>query len=120
MYKIVINNKNIINIDIASTFMERLLGLMGKTNFNGLLFKQENSHRIFSSIHTSFMRESIDVIYLDENMDITEMTTLKPWKLYIPQHNNTKYIIELPENSIKRNNININTKIKVVKLNEKK
>ena len=83
-----------------------LLGLMGKREFNGLLFKQRHSNRFSSSIHTSFMKVPIDLIYVDCDMRISQVTTLKPWRIFIPDNDNSKYILELPENSInrKRNN----------------
>lgn len=118
MYKIIFNNKDYVIIPCASTFTERLIGLMGKENFKGLLFKQKYSNKISSTIHTFFMKENIDIIYVDKNNMITQTDTLKTWKIHIPKNNNTKYIIELPENSINRKNIKINTKIKVVKAYE--
>lgn len=105
-----INRKNeqiseTIHIAYADTFKKRLLGLMGKSNFSGLLFKQKYRNRYASSIHTCFMRASIDVIYVDDNGRIRELITLSPWKLYIPKNGYIKYIIELPENSIEEYNL---------------
>ena len=117
MCKITINNYDM-EVECADTFKKRLFGLMGKKKFNGLLFKQKYSNRFCSSIHTSFMLVPIDLIYIDKNMRISQTTTLNPWKIFIPKEDNTKYIIELPENSISRKNIKINTKIKLVKVNE--
>ena len=58
---IVINNKKI-NVIEASTFKQRLYGLMGKTNIDyAMLFEKCNS------IHTFFMKENIDIIGLDPN-----------------------------------------------------
>ena len=48
----------------------------------------------------------------------SQTTTIKPWKIFIPKENNTKYILELRENSINMKNIKINTKVKMVKVNE--
>ena len=42
---------------------------------------------------------------------------LNSLSLYLPKDDNTKYILELPENSIIRKNIKINTKVKLVKVN---
>ena len=116
MYKIIINDYNI-EVECADTFKKRLFGLMGKKKFNGLLFKQKYSNRFLSSIHTSFMLVPIDLIYIDKNMRISQTTTLNPWNIFIPKDDNTKYILELPENSIIRKNIKINTKVKLVKVN---
>lgn len=114
MYKITINDYNI-EVECADTFKKRLFGLMGKKEFSGLLFKQKYSNKFLSSIHTSFMRVPIDLIYINKNMRITQTTTIKPWKIFIPKDDNTKYILELPENSIKNNDIKVNNTIKIKK-----
>jgi uncharacterized membrane protein (UPF0127 family) len=114
MYKITINDYNI-EVECADTFKKRLFGLMGKKKFSGLLFKQKYSNRFFSSIHTSFMLVPIDLIYIDKNMRISQTTTLNPWNIFIPKDDNTKYILELPENSIKNNDIKVNNTIKIKK-----
>lgn len=116
MYNLnIINENNKLNkiedVECASNFYKRLIGLMFKEKFSGLIFKQENPHKIYSSIHSYFMKVPIDIIYINTDRNIQEIVTLKPWHLHIPQKNNTKYIIELPENSIKKYSITINSKI---------
>ncbi len=108
----------IINIHCADNFMKKLLGLMGQKNFNGLIFKQKSKSRYFSSVHTSFMITGIDILYINDKNEIQELITLKPWKLYIPRKGYIKYIIELPENSIKK--YHLETGVKVGIINEKK
>ena len=48
----------------------------------------------------------------------SQTTTIKPWKIFIPKDDNTKYILELRENSINMKNIKINTKVQLVNVNE--
>ena len=49
----------------CNTFIKKLKGLMFKKNINyGLMFKKCNS------IHTFFMKQNIDVIFLDKNNNI--------------------------------------------------
>ncbi len=106
MYTITFINKNtkqkykIKNISYANTFKKRLLGLMGKTKFDGLMFKQKYENRFYSTIHTCFMKVPIDIIYVNEKNEIQELKKLAPWKIYIPKNGYIKYIIELHENSI--------------------
>ncbi|MBE6485902.1 MAG: hypothetical protein E7Z85_03565 [Methanosphaera stadtmanae] len=102
----------IYDITIANTFRKRLIGLMWKRNFNGLLFKQKLSNKFNASIHTCFMKVPIDIIYVNEKNEIQELEKLAPWKLYIPKNGYIKYIIELPENSIK--NYELEKGVKVV------
>ncbi|RAP52200.1 MAG: hypothetical protein BZ138_03555 [Methanosphaera sp. rholeuAM270] len=103
------------NIDYADTFYKRLVGLIGKKKINGLIFKQKHHNPLSGSIHTCFMKIPIDIIYINNNMKIQESTTLAPWKLHIPQKGNIKYIIELPEKSIEKNNIEIGDTIQINK-----
>lgn len=113
---IIFNNnneqKNIIrSVECADTFTKRLTGLMGKKTFKGMIFKQKRRERIFSSIHTSFMKVPIDIIYINKNMEVIEKTMLIPWKIHIPKHDNIKYILELPEGHSKLYNIKLKDNI---------
>ncbi|MBR0270940.1 MAG: DUF192 domain-containing protein [Methanobrevibacter sp.] len=83
-----------IRIKYADSYFKRLLGLMFKKDIDyGLLFILKYG----SSIHTCFMRFTIDAYFLDENKVIIDKTTLKPWKFYSPSKK-AKYILETKEN----------------------
>lgn len=119
-----INKKNkqkhkLVNISFADTFKKRLIGLMWKRNFNGLLFKQKYSNRFYASVHTCFMKVPIDLIFVNMNNEIQELKTLVPWKIYIPKNGYIKYIIELPENSVKKYNLEKGVKV-VIEYEKKK
>lgn len=126
MYTLILYNKKnkqkykTIKLDYASNYIKRLKGLMLKEKITPLLYKQPNNNRYLSTIHTLFMKRTIDVIYINTEDQVQEIVTLKPWKIYTPAKNNIKYIIELPENTIKENNITLHTQTKVVKNHEKK
>lgn len=94
--KLILNDKNI-DIKVATTFKERLLGLMGQKKINyGLLLPN------CSAIHTFFMRFSIDLIILNnENQIIALKSNLRPWHLFsIKKTGFPLNILELPVNSI--------------------
>ena len=78
---------------IASSFIEKSLGLIGKPKNHSLYLNTR------WGIHTFFLKHTIDIIILDPNNKITKIRTLTPDKLFFY---NPKYskIIELPENSI--------------------
>ena len=103
MYIIKDNNK--INIKICNKFINRLIGLMFKKNFDhGLCFPKCNS------IHTFFMFEYIDVIMTDKNYNILYIyKNLKPNKIILPKKN-VYYTFELPINKF---NFEINEKLTV-------
>lgn len=85
-----------IKIKYADNYFKRLIGLMFKKDIDyGLIFIL----RYGSSIHTCFMRFNIDVYFLDENKEIYDKTTLKPWKFYRPSKK-AKYILETKENFV--------------------
>ncbi|CDA52720.1 putative uncharacterized protein [Clostridium sp. CAG:533] len=83
----------------AKTYMQKLTGLMGKKNINyGMFFPG------VSSIHTYFMKESIDVIGLNDAMIVTSIyENVKPNKILILK--NANHTLELPKGESKRYHI---------------
>lgn len=83
----------------AKTYMQKLTGLMGKKNINyGMFFPG------VSSIHTYFMKESIDVIGLNDAMIVTSIyENVKPDKILILK--NANHTLELPKGESKRYHI---------------
>ncbi|MBP3456868.1 MAG: DUF192 domain-containing protein [Bacilli bacterium] len=83
----------------AKTYMQKLTGLMGKKNINyGMFFPG------VSSIHTFFMKESIDVIGLNDAMIVTSIyENVKPNKILILK--NANHTLELPKGKSKRYHI---------------
>ena len=83
----------------AQTYMQKLTGLMGKKNINyGMFFPG------VSSIHTFFMKESIDVIGLNDAMIVTSIyENVKPNKILILK--NANHTLELPKGESKRYHI---------------
>lgn len=67
------------NMKIASSFNDRLVGLM----FKGPL--KENDSLLINpcnSIHTFFMKYAIDVIFLNKKLEVVAIyNNLKPWRL---------------------------------------
>lgn len=89
---------NNIEIKIAKSFKQRLIGLMFKKKTNyGLLFLNCNA------IHTFFMHFNIDIILLKNNQVIEMRTNIKPNRVIIFKHKKTS-IIEIPHNT----SLNIN------------
>jgi uncharacterized membrane protein (UPF0127 family) len=86
----------------ANNFFTRLIGLMGTkrlSSAHGLLITP------CQQIHTHFMRYSVDVIFLDNDMMVLEkLTALKPWRFtrFIKK---AKHVLELPAHEADRVNI---------------
>lgn len=89
-------------IKIANNFKDKLIGLMGQTNIDyGLLITN------CKSIHTYFMKESIDVLLLDKDNRILMINrNIKPNKILIFKSKKRTNILELPNNSSLNLNIN--------------
>lgn len=83
----------------AKTYMQKLTGLMGRKNINyGMFFPG------VSSIHTFFMKESIDVIGLNDAMIVTSIyENVKPNKILILK--NANHTLELPKGESKHYHI---------------
>ncbi len=90
-----INNKEV-EIKKATSFKDRLMGFMGKTNFDyGILFPNCNS------IHTFFMKENIDVIGLNEKNQVIYIYRDVPKNKVVKVSGEPKKtsILELPKNT---------------------
>ncbi|GIW21844.1 MAG: hypothetical protein KatS3mg068_0851 [Candidatus Sericytochromatia bacterium] len=111
------NNKVIgSNIILGNTLLLRLIGLIGKKELKedeGILLTPCNS------IHMMFMKIPLDIIFLDsENKIIKVIENIKPWKIS-PIVLKAKSVLELPINSIKKNDLQINDKLDIIKINDK-
>lgn len=109
-YQLVKNKKIIVdNIVKASSFSEKLLGLMFQNNMGekgGLLFETK-------SIHTHFMRFPIDVIFLSKNYYVIKIIhSMKPWKI-TGIYFKTKFVVEVPGGSI-NSSINVGDQLDMI------
>lgn len=84
-------------LDIASTFIRRLKGLIGRESFSGdeaLLITNT------SMVHMMFMRFPIDVIFCDRSHKIVGLArSLRPWRISRPFFG-ASYVVELPSERI--------------------
>ena len=81
----------------ADTFFKRLIGLIGKKDFNHVMVFTNLSG---SSIHTMLMRFEIDVYFIDENKRVFDKTSLKPWRFYKTKKQ-AKYVLETKKGLLK-------------------
>lgn len=81
------------NLKIASSFLDRMFGLLNKNNSRSLLFKTR------FGIHTFGLKNPIDIIVIDVSSQAAILKSLKQNRLFIynPAYNT---IIELPLGSI--------------------
>ncbi len=92
----------------AKSFLNRARGLM----FWGTLTKGEGLLIEFSSvlksrsIHSFFMRFTIDLIFIDAEMTVVDLKTISPWKMYTPNRD-CKWVLEVNAGTIEQNEIKI-------------
>ncbi|MDD2752601.1 MAG: DUF192 domain-containing protein [Candidatus Omnitrophica bacterium] len=86
------------DVSLADTSLKRLTGLLGKKELSSgkaLIIRPCNS------VHTFFMRFSIDVIFIDKHSQIIKaISDLRPFRLTRPYFHATS-VIELPVGVIK-------------------
>ena len=96
---------------IAITPFERIKGLLGTSELQdgcGMLIVPCNS------IHTFFMRYSIDVAFLDGEMRIVHtMHSLPPWRVCIPVGVGAKMALELPPGKLAETNTAVGDMLEV-------
>jgi len=95
---------------IADRFYSRLKGLLGRDSLDeqeGLVIKPANS------IHTFFMRFSIDVLFANkENKIVGLRENVKPFKL-IPPFLKAFLVVELPANTVQKTKTQIGDIIQI-------
>ncbi|ASJ00668.1 DUF192 domain-containing protein [Thermococcus gorgonarius] len=88
-------------VKVADSFLKRFRGLMMVKNIGyALVFYLPSETRVNAAIHTFFMLEEIDVIWLDSSRKVVDFRKAKKWRLYSPK-NPARYIIEGPVGLIK-------------------
>lgn len=93
---------------IATSFFDRLLGLLNPNNPRFLIFRTR------FGIHTFFMKKPIDILLLTDDYKVVKMKpNLAPFRIFIY---NPKYslVLEMPKGTIEKYRIRINDKISTV------
>jgi uncharacterized membrane protein (UPF0127 family) len=67
-------------LEVAASYRARTKGLLGRDSVDGaILLSPANS------VHTFRMRIPIDVAYLDRDLNVIAVHTMKPWRLGLPR-----------------------------------
>ncbi|MCD9873645.1 DUF192 domain-containing protein [Streptomyces guryensis] len=67
-------------LEVATSYRARTKGLLGRDSVDGaMLLSPANS------VHTFRMRIPIDVAYLDRDLTVIAVHTMKPWRLGLPR-----------------------------------
>lgn len=103
------NNKVLAeNVEVAAHTFSRMRGLLGR---NGLKSGEALIIRHCASVHTFFMRFTIDVVFVDRNSRVVKaVPRLKPWRI-TPFYAGSSFCIELPEGAIEAASIDTGTEL---------
>jgi len=94
---------------LCKSDFSKALGLMFSLKPHTLIFEFNKEKKV--SLHMLFVFFPIDVIYLNENKKVVEIkNNFKPFTFYHPKKN-AKYLIELPNGTIKKSRTSIGDKI---------
>ncbi len=100
------------DLRIATGLLSRAIGLLGRKSVNpgsGIMFPK------CRSIHTHFMMFPIDIIFIDDQNRITELSEyLKPWKILIAKNKESRHIIEIAAGSIEKDKLTIGSQLELM------
>jgi hypothetical protein len=68
-------------VEVAESPRARGRGLLGRDGIEGAILLEPAK-----SVHTLGMRFAIDVAYVDADMTVLKVVTMKPWRLGLPVH----------------------------------
>ncbi len=97
-------------LQTAKTFVARLVGLLGRQSLNGseMLWIHE-----CNSIHTFFMKFSIDCVFLDKQLVVCGINeNVKPYRIILPRFK-ARSVIEMRAGSIQSHQIQLGDQLDV-------
>nr|AGF93085.1 protein containing DUF192 [uncultured organism] len=102
-------------IETADSFWSRFRGLMFRRDFaegEGILFELSEPREF--GVHTFFLFFSIDLVYLDGDLEILETKEkLSPWSTYTPE-TPASYLLEIPAGTIEKKDITTGDKLEII------
>jgi len=94
-------------VRVAASFIDRLVGLMGKKELESVFLWIPDCR----SIHTCFMRGPIDIAFLDDEGNVIDRHhRLAPWRIRRGAKG-SKSVMELPAGFLKRSDIRIGDRV---------
>lgn len=103
------------DVEFAQSFLSQTRGLMFRKNIRdnyALVFEMRKPKRV--SLHMLFVVFPIDVLFLDESKTIIHMSQLSPWTGKASSGKKVKYIIELPDEIISKNDLAVGMQVSFV------
>lgn len=85
-----------IEFDEAKTMWQKFRGLMLKRNVRPLFFDFRRDSRNGCALHTFFMLEMIDIVFVNSEKIVVDTQTVRPWRSLIRPKKPARYVLELP------------------------
>ncbi|MGH9301098.1 MAG: DUF192 domain-containing protein [Acidimicrobiales bacterium] len=100
-------NDVLATLEVAESFRERALGLLGRDEVPGALLI-----RPARSVHTIGMRFAIDVAFCDKELMVLSTTTLSPFRLTVPRMR-ARCVIEAPAGAFARWGLGVGDQLEI-------
>ncbi|OII63864.1 hypothetical protein BJP40_22600 [Streptomyces sp. CC53] len=94
-------------LEVAASYARRARGLLGRDGVEGALLITP-----CASVHTYRMRFPIDVAYLDRDLNVLAVRTMKPGRLGLP-HLRTRSVLEAEAGTMERWGVRPGTRLSV-------
>ena len=95
------------NAEIASSYNERLRGLLGRSEYEGALILPKTR-----SVHTLGMRFPIDVAFLDRQLCVVDVIGLSPWRMSLPRWR-ARLVLEAQAGAFERWGLQVGDKLEL-------
>jgi uncharacterized membrane protein (UPF0127 family) len=92
-------------LEVAASYRARTRGLLGRSGIDGALMLTPAG-----SVHTFRMRFTIDVAYLDRNLRVLAVRTMKPGRLGLPRIR-SRHVLEAAAGTMERWGLRPGTRI---------
>lgn len=86
--RLLIDGVDVAPVQSATSSLQKMKGLLGRTSIDGAMYFPS-----VPSVHTFFMRFTIDVAFLDADNVVKHVLIMKPWRVS-GKHNGVKHVLE--------------------------
>jgi uncharacterized membrane protein (UPF0127 family) len=95
------------NAEIASSYNERLRGLLGHSGYEGAFLLPKTR-----SVHSLGMRFALDVAFLDRQLCVVDVIALAPWRMCLPRWR-ARMVLEAEAGAFERWGLHIGDKLEL-------
>jgi uncharacterized protein len=107
MAKLIRNGEVLSELEMANTAATRAKGLMGRKTFEDAIYLHPTN-----SVHTLFMRFTLDVAFLDKNLQVVAISSMKPWRMGWPRRK-ARSVIEATEGTFNKWNLQVGDALEI-------